>query len=382
LKKHLMSLAAVIFGCLVGILLLEFALRIHNPVESRIRGNRIVLPVGKKYVLNNRDIPGIPAEIVHTKNSIGFRGPEIPSEDLDSTLTVIAVGGSTTECVYLPDGEDWPSLLADLLKPEFRRVWINNAGLDGHSTFGHLVLMNDYIARIKPKVVLFLIGRNEIGNTGDTGFEASHVKGRVLFSSFKAFTKSLSAHSELGSVLLNLYRIGRARLRGLPHKVVDWKSISTTAYPEPDLDSLIAEHSQKYLPLYEERLRRLISACAEAGVFPVFITQPTLLGPGVDPVTHLNLAAVRVEGWSGYAHWRILEAYNDVTRRIGKENGVPVVDLAADMPRSSLYYYDSVHFTVAGSKEVAGCVARRLIPILLTRFPEYAESPTHGPSPR
>ncbi|HOC42263.1 MAG TPA: SGNH/GDSL hydrolase family protein [Thermoanaerobaculales bacterium] len=382
-KRHLKRLAALTLGFVIGCLVIELVLRVHNPLESRIRGDKVVLPVDKRYILFNRDIPGIPAEIVHTKNSLGFRGPEIPSEDFEATLSVIAVGGSTTECVYLPDGDDWPAVLADLLKPQFPRVWINNAGFEGHSTFGHVVLMDDYIARIRPKVVLFLIGQNEVANTGVTGFEASRVRGRILFSSFRAFAKSLSAHSELGSLLLNLYRVGRARFLGLPHEVLDWTSLKTTVYPESNLDAMIAEHSQRYLPLYEKRLRRLISSCAAAGVFPVFITQPTLFGPGVDPVTHLDLAALQVEGLSGYAHWKILESYNDVTRRIGMECDVPVVDLAADMPRSSLYYYDSVHYTVAGSKEVATCIARRLIPILLTRFPEYVDAATtHEPPPQ
>ena len=68
-------------------------------------------------------------------------------------LTIIAVGGSTTECFLIADGQDWPAILGEKLKKSFNLVWINNAGLDGHSTFGHNVLMKDYIVKIKPKVV-------------------------------------------------------------------------------------------------------------------------------------------------------------------------------------------------------------------------------------
>jgi hypothetical protein len=309
---------ALIFGCVFAILLGEIILRIHNPFEARVKGDRIVLPANKKYVLANKDLPGIPPIIVHSKNSLGFRGPEMPSGDFDSTLTVVAVGGSTTECFYLPDGEDWPALLGDSLKQHFRKFWINNAGFDGHSTFGHLVLMNDYIVQMHPKVVLFLIGANEIANTGDRGNEASHVKGEILFSSLEAFTKSLSAHSDLVSVMLNLYRVIKARLQGFPHHALNLKVLSTMTYPEPGLEAILEEHSLKYIPYFEKRLHKLISVSTHYGILPVLITQPTLFGPGVDPVTQTDLAAVRVGRSSGYAIWRILELYNDVTRRIGK----------------------------------------------------------------
>lgn len=50
------------------------------------------------------------------------------------------------------------------MKYNFKDLWINNAGLDGQSTFGHIFLMKDYIKKLKPKVVLFLVGSNDRGN--------------------------------------------------------------------------------------------------------------------------------------------------------------------------------------------------------------------------
>ena len=365
MKKILENTLALGFGCLVGILLMEGVLRIYNPISPRVKGNRIVLPANKRYVLKNKDIPGIPEKIVHTKNNLGFRGPDKPAADFDSTLSIVAVGGSTTECLYLPDGYDWPALLGDSLKPYFKRLWINNAGLDGHSSFGHLVLLKDYIVKLRPKTVLFLMGRNDVGNMGDTGFEASHVKGPLLFSSAEALLKSFSAHSELVATALNLYRVLRARSQGLPHQSVNWSTLEARSFPEPELEGTLRLHAEKFIPQYEKRLHRLVTICRENSIFPVFITQSAMFGPGTDPVSHRDLAAVRVEGWSGYAQWKILEQYNDVTRRIGQEMQVPVIDLASLMPKNSAYYYDFFHYTEAGSREVATLIFSRLLPLLL-----------------
>ena len=60
-------------------------------------------------------------------------------------LTIVTVGGSTTECLELSSDKTWPLVMEPKLKKDFKSVWINNAGLAGHSTYGHLVLMQDYL---------------------------------------------------------------------------------------------------------------------------------------------------------------------------------------------------------------------------------------------
>src|SRR5689334_7261709 len=122
----------------------ELILRVYNPFPSGIKGNKIVLRVNTKYVLNNKDIPVLDSTIVHTKNSLGFRGPEPPA-DLEKKFSIFTMGGSTTECTYLADGKTWSDKLSGKLSSSFTSVWLNNAGIAGHSSFGHLVLLQDYL---------------------------------------------------------------------------------------------------------------------------------------------------------------------------------------------------------------------------------------------
>jgi len=374
MKSFIKNGIAFGFGCLVALFLVEIGLRIHNPFETRIKGNRIVLPANKQYHLINRNIPKLPREIIHTKNSLGFRGPEKPQEGIPNTLSIIAVGGSTTECLYLPDGKDWPAIVGDSLKTRFSRVWINNAGLDGHSTFGHIVLMKEYILPLRPKIVLFLVGRNDIGNTGDSGFESSHIKSRISFSSFENFLKSLSAHSELASLGLNVYRYFRAKSQGLPHAVVHLSPEKTLPYPGKDLEQTLEFHKKNFIPWYEKRLETLITLCEKNNILPIFITQPALFGPGIDPVTNADLAGIAVEGDVGYDAWMLLELYNETTRRICKKMQVYLIDLAKEMPKNSAYYYDYLHYTIEGSQKVAEIIFHHLVPYLQEKFPEFKKT--------
>ena len=55
--------------------------RVYNPFESRVKGDKIVLPANKKYVIRNNILKKLDKNIIRTKNSLGFRGEE-PLADL------------------------------------------------------------------------------------------------------------------------------------------------------------------------------------------------------------------------------------------------------------------------------------------------------------
>src|SRR5262245_42336307 len=122
MKKILKNLLALLIGCVGAILLMEVFLRIYNPMESTVKAERIVLVVNEQYVRQNHTIRKLDRTIVHTKNSLGFRGKEPPHE-FSKYLTLLTIGGSTTECKYLSDGKTWTDILGQNLEKDFDPVW-------------------------------------------------------------------------------------------------------------------------------------------------------------------------------------------------------------------------------------------------------------------
>src|SRR5438105_4577379 len=107
-QMRILRIGAQIF---FGLALLEACLRLYNPLPFRVRGDQIILPVRQSYTFNNRGTHKLDSVTHHTKNSLGFRGPE-PPRDWSSRLTILAIGGSTTECLFLSDGKTWVDQLA------------------------------------------------------------------------------------------------------------------------------------------------------------------------------------------------------------------------------------------------------------------------------
>lgn len=381
------NLLLVGLGFILALSLVEVTLRFYNPLGFRLKGDKIVLPVNKKEIIHHEKGSKLDRLVVVHRNSLGFRGPDPPA-DLPQWLSLITVGGSTTECLDLADNRTWPAVLGTKLEKDFQRVWLNNAGLSGHSSFGHLVLMEDFIIRLQPKVVLFLIGINDLGlndpNRNDQGLERGLT--RRSFQSLERFLASLSGHSEVASVLLNLkrYYFPKVTLR-LPHPELDKVDLRflPTLELRPEVrqaqkEAYLAEFA---LPL-EERIGKLIAVSRENGIVPVLLTQPSLNGYGTDPATGVNLSTVKImDGIDGGLAWELLEVNNDITRRVGTREQVLVVDLAKELPKDSRYFYDLMHFLNAGAEKVADIVHLRLTPLLAARFPTSFRKTGQAPRP-
>jgi GDSL-like Lipase/Acylhydrolase family len=362
----------VIYGVylvVVTLVLMEVALRIYNPFHFRLKGDKIILPINEREIIVNRINPKLDPIIINTRNSLGFRGPEAARDwargdhvarDWARELTVITIGGSTTECHFLSDSLTWPYLLGKRIADSVPGCWLNNAGLDGQSTFGHIVMLNDYVKKLHPSVVVFLTGINDMETSSPSFHDKLYQRG-----AYPDFPHFLFNNSEVLNLGLNLVRGWRARrFNNTTNGMMTLDSVQRLELPVMVMRGRL-ERQAPYLSGYRDRLNALADTCLAWHILPVFVTQPDQFGFGRDPVTGADLAAFPVDSTvNGQLLWEMLERYNDVVRGVCTERGLPMIDLARLMPKNSLYFYDMSHFTNAGAAEVAGLLAPPMIGIL------------------
>jgi lysophospholipase L1-like esterase len=364
LKKFISRVKAIFFGIFVSLLLCEIFLRIYNPFPFALKEGKLILPANQSKIFENKWISKLDKRIHYSRNSLGFRGPE-PPDSISRLLSIITVGGSTTECKFLSDSCTWPSVLYQKLHAVNSKVWLNNAGIDGHSTFGHLLLLKEYLIKLKPKYILFLTGINDVENDAPDQFDLMNEK-RINTLSFKSFAKSLLNHTELGRTAFNFYAVELAYKKGLVHREINPANLLAHQLTNNIVDKrLFAQKT--YLLRYSNRIDSLINLCKQAGIQPVFITQPSLYGSYTDPATGIamgNKWSDNTEQTNCDLEGKILALYNDVLRSHSKD--IPVIDLAAEMPKNSVYYYDFIHFTNAGAQKVADILFDNLAPIIFS----------------
>lgn len=345
------NLKAFLFGLLVALVLCEIVLRIYNPFTNFTKQGKLVLPANQQTVFDNQWIKQLDAKINYSRNALGFRGP-MPTDSIHKLNSIITIGGSTTECRFLSDSTTWPFLLGEKLKDSVPNVWVNNAGIDGHSTFGHLLLMKEYISKLKPKYVLLLTGVNDVETEKPEGFDMMN-ENKLQYGSVKAFIKSLLNKTEIGATAFQLYNIRLAYKKGLIHKDVDFRQLKDTTYTDAYMQKTITKQ-KNYLVGYQSRLQEIITLCKANHIQPILLTQPSLYGSFRDSTTAVQMDLKFHESnlaKNNLLQEQVLEEYNHVVRSFSTQ--ATVIDLAKLMPKNTAYYYDFIHFNKQGAAKVA-----------------------------
>ena len=353
LKRISKTIGYLLYLFVVVFIGLEIFLHIYNPFPFRQKADKIILPRNRTMIFSNDKIPVLEKKTVHKKNSLGFRGPEMPSH-FNDLQSYIAVGGSATECFFLSDSNCWTNRLANTLRNGDTTVWINNAGYQGHSTYGHLILINDYIKQLHPKHILLMAGYNEI-NRGDIMKDESVLKN----SSRNSTWGWIKRNSEVINIMINIQRRIMADKLSVTDGYLDLakKRDRQLVLTEHQIDSTCMAQ-QPLVEAYKRRLTLIIDTCLSNKIDPILVTQPILFGKGIDSVTGVDLEKYKIsDKYNGLLWWRLLETYNDVTRSMASEKNLSLIDLAKEMPKSSLYFYDICHFSNEGCKKVSEILA-------------------------
>ena len=342
---------------IVTALLLELVLRIYNPIYIPIRADQLQLPVNRVFTQRNTNNPKVDEFQTYTYNGIGLKGPEFP-DNPSEYLKIITVGGSTTACVQLSDGRTWPDRLLSILQAESKNVWLNNAGQDGHSTFGHLILLERHLQQYRPDIIIYLVGINDVGRDDINDFDAGMI-GR---------SESLRNRIVYASELLSTLQVLKRSLLAYDLGVNSLAPLDITSLRDIEADSIDAAkvldlHKSKYLPQFRARLEELVDRTANAGAKAVLMTQPALYGSGVDPFTNVVLDNLEVSGAGlpSVLQWRVLELYNDVTREVAAAHGLNLIDLAQLLRKDSALFFDWIHYSNLGAEVVAELVADALL---------------------
>ena len=357
------------FGYLlfVVLFLLEIIFRIFNPFHFSVKGNIIILESNTHRRIINDSIPGIEREIVISRNALGFRGPQPPATMADY-LSIIAIGGSTTECKYISEFKTWPDLLAQQLSQKNNRIWLNNAGLSGHTTFGHQILLSDHVLKLKPKIVLFMFAANDLALQDTSIWDKNYFINKT--SSWKDF---LLKKTETGNFIINLWRARKARVNNLTDKYYDlYKAKKDTISYSSEYINKELQKLEILLPFFERRINNLIDTCEKYQIVPVLITQPAMLGKGFDSASGADLSLIpATPRINGKLYFQMLEMYNDVTRKVAEQRGILLIDLSDKLQKGGKYFYDILHYNLEGNKQVAFIIFAPLDSLLANRFPNF-----------
>ena len=348
-----MLMRVSISAAVVAVMLipLEFVLRAVIP-QPRFSSD---LPYYPNLHLNRTiAITGVKAtDNIFSTNNWGFRG-EAPPTRWDDRYTIITVGGSTTIDMAQDDAMTYPAIMASRLEANDATIWVNNAGLDGHTSRGNLHVMEEVVRYLKPNLVVVLIGANDLTLSL---LEERRTQGTTFDQTTKQ--RDVLQETQIGRLAWGFFAVmlGNA----VP---VNTTFTSFTAIPMDASRSALAPADRDALPElpeYRQNVNKLIDLAQEMGSKIVFLTQPSLFDDtpywsGIE--ANISWAKSDALYFSGATYWKMLTIYNQELLAICQARGVPCLDLSSQIPHNLDMFYDSVHFTDAGAKRVGELVAQ------------------------
>ena len=286
--------------------------------------------------------------IRYTRDQYGLRGNFWSPREVD----LLTVGGSTTNQLYIGDGETWQDELERQFKAAGMPLTIANAGVDGQSTFGHLadfVHWFPHVPGLRPKYILFYVGLNDYFFSEDTdgGIPEPNVG--------PGEPRSLVQEIRDRSILWYLWRrlVGLYRIENLDmsHRVVHFEKLKFLTQGNIRNYPKITSGACRG---YGKRLRLLAQAAKDLGAKPIFVTQPS---------RHYRFVGAELQGIdkdfpfggeaaNGVDFYNIIRRYDKTLVEVCTEVGGICIDLDKTGWEDQ-DFYDYVHMTPAGAKKLA-----------------------------
>ena len=203
---------------------------------------------------------------IYTRDPWCLRG----GYDRVSDIDLLTVGGSTTDQRYITDGATWQDTLQEEFRKTGTRISIANAGVDGQSTYGHLMSFEHWLPEIdslRPSWILFYVGVNDMFKSAGYAFDRLFDDSLQRSSPVEKVKKSIRKRS----ALFYLYRTARGAVQahayGLDHRYTD--PFATDGWVE---EPLISDHEKVLRPSWEPTP----NACAcSANVPETWVRRPS-----------------------------------------------------------------------------------------------------------
>ncbi len=275
---------------------------------------------------------------------------------LHPDLSLVFLGGSTTECMFMEEENRFPYVVGAILEQQIgKRINSYNGGLSGNNSLHAIDLLVNKVIPLEPRVVVFMEDINDLSTL-------LYKKTYWSSNNVRAPLETLEKGKMLGKLLKETL---------IPQLNEAYRNFKGSLFSQ-EADEFAQDRGRKLAVdpagLAREFSRNLgvfVDICRDWGTTPVLMTQANRVTANPDPVVAAYIAKCgRDTGISYQDFKRLYDLFNETIREVGRKKGVLVIDLAREVPPDKEHLYDLVHFNDAGSRDAAKIIAAQLKPLL------------------
>lgn len=280
-------------------------------------------------------------------------------------LRIVAIGGSTTEDIYLDDTKTWTFLLAKRLSKALDRpVEMINTGVSGLRARHHLLTLRES-EKFSPDIAVIMMGINDWN---------LHIKSAQR-SSFQNAVSFVGRFSIMNTVLFQAIRMARAFVVGVVTPAVAVRE-QTLAHRRSQHDSLARKDVRSFRITavsseYQTSVDGIAAECRRRNMLCFFVDQATAYDAAIEPVLKRRLWMTPPDEQYTLPlddMIQIAKFYNVWLQRQAKKDGMEFCAVAKDVPPTTEFFFDDCHFNERGAQRITSLVADCMEKPLRERF--------------
>ncbi|WP_046745297.1 SGNH/GDSL hydrolase family protein [Kordia zhangzhouensis] len=345
---------------------------VPDPYENA-KKNMFFPPIGNMYIESQFD-PNLQLEFAaeegllgfesykqktkFTVNNIGFRGEELKMPKPANEYRIFAIGGSSTESLYIDDEDVWTKVLENDLNQvayQNKTVKVYNAGKSGDNIQDHISMLVHRIIHLQPDEIIVFCGINDVTRLL---LDKNPLKLNVI----KNEKKETSFTQMLGMFLYE-FQIPRRLYYVFKNEESDLETISITSSYKKKVKKTQARPVVNQLPEtdygnYTNKIKSLIGICQANNIKLIFATQ--VVSWDTNDETLKNWHWMTSRGGVRYNAERLqqkVDSINAITIQEAASFEIPVFRTDSIIPKTSDYLYDDCHFNPEGSKKMGNELA-------------------------
>ena len=344
LWKNIVSLMIILVSSIIGIIIFEVALQIlkKNDKWDVTKKANIVRNLTFDYDISDLYDSNLKT-VRYFRNQYGLRDDcNDPSE-----IKILTVGGSTTDQRYVHLQSTYQKILQNRIEEKIGKpVCVSNAGVSGHSTFGHIFALENWfplIPNLAPDYVILYVGIN------DADFTRSGLnEGYILDED----SKRGLAKPEIVKLLLPIYKLIQSYLDNKAYVLHNLKDYHLENYIVRDLHENTQELAKASALAFRARFETIINGVKKMGATPVCVSQPHNYTRTIEGEIK-GIANAFGDDFSGLDYDYSIRQLNAVMAELCGDFFLDLYN--QNFP--SAYFYDAEHTTEQGSIYIGNLMA-------------------------
>jgi len=243
-------------------------------------------------------------------------------------VTIVFLGGSTTECLFVNEDKRFPYLAGRLIESK-TNVKINsyNSGVAGNNTLHLIDILLNKIIPINPDVVILMENFNDL---------ISLLYDQSYWNNSPTRSLIVEAQPSIKGLVRDAVKLGLPNLGRLCLQIYldffppdEWRHVRKKK---------ININKSELVSFYKMNLETFVKLCETRNITLVFMTQANRLKESPDEIVRYEVDIhVGTRGVEYYEFKQIYDMFNQVMREVASNKGIKLIDLAKEVPQEKEY---------------------------------------------